>query len=228
MANTYGAKPIVSDGLVVSLDAIDNHCHPGTGTTVTDLASGLEGTLEGGVANVVKTGGGYFDFDETADGLDLPNSSTNPSTNIFSFGSNPYSICCFYKYEGDQVMWSSGQTGTDNFYISITSGFLGLGNQSVYKHQYSRTNNDGNWFHWAIIREGTGSNQSKWYVNGSLESTGTDATTWISVGTQGVRLNRYSSGPAEGLVGPLQVYNRGLSASEVSQNFNAHRNRFGI
>ena len=125
-------------------------------------------------------------------------------------------------------MWSSGQTGTNNFYISITSSFLGLGTQSAYIHQFSRTNNDDTWFQWVLVREGTGSNQSKWYINGSLASTGTDNTTWISAGNQGQRICRYSSSPAEGLVGPIQIYNRGLNASEVSQNFNAQRARFGV
>ena len=105
MGINYGPPPIVGSGLTFCIDASDRHCYPGTGTTVTDLVGGLQGTLNGGASTVVTTGG-YFDFDETADGLDLPNSSTTPSTDVFSFGSNPYSICCFYKYIGDQVMWS--------------------------------------------------------------------------------------------------------------------------
>jgi hypothetical protein len=227
MAFHNGSLPIVGSGLTFCIDASDRHCYPGTGTTVTDLVGGLQGTLNGGASTVVTTGG-YFDFDETADGLDLPNSSTTPSTDVFSFGSNPYSICCFYKYIGDQVMWSAGQTGNDNHYISITSTFLGLGTGNAYIHQVSRTNNDDTWFQWVLVREGTGSNQSKWYINGSLASTGTNNITWISVGTQGQRICRFSHAPAEGLVGPIQVYNRALTASEVSQNFNAQRGRFGV
>ena len=231
MANSVGSgKSIVGNGLVFCLDALDLSCYPDNGTVVTDLVSGITGSLNN--ANTVIRDGvsqtGYFDFDSTVDGMDLPNSTTSPSTEIFAFGSNPYTISCFYKYEGDQVMWSSGQTGTSNFYISITSTFLGLGDQGAYKHRPLRTNNDGNWFHWALVREGTGTNESKWYINGSLFSTGTDATTWISAGTHGTQINRYTSSPAEGLVGPLQIYNRGLTTDEVLQNFNAHKSRFGL
>ena len=123
-------------------------------------------------------------------------------------------------------MWATGRSGTDNFYISITSGFLGLGSQSAYKHQYSRSNNDSTWFHWALVREGQGSNQSKWYVNGALVSTGTDATTWISAGTEAV-IAGYTNNPAEGQMGPFAIYNGNyLTAEQIQKFYNDTKDRF--
>jgi hypothetical protein len=46
----------------------------------------------------------------------------------------------------------------------------------------------------------------------------------ITFGAQQTQNIRYLSGS----LGPIQIYNRGLSATEVLQNFNATRGRFGV
>ena len=219
-----GPDPIVTDGLVFYID-------PANGrnkniTSIPSLVGNITGTLSSqGVWQ--SSNFGYWNFDGTADKITLPNSdSSGTTTTAFAFGDNNYTMHCWWKYIGNQVMWGSGQTGTDNFYISITSTFLGLGSQSEYKHQYSRSNNDSTWFHWALVREGQGTNQSKWYVNGALVSTGTDATTWISAGTE-ASIAGYTSSPAEGEMGPFAIYNGNyLTAEEIQKFYNDTKDRF--
>ena len=48
MAFSNGAKPIVSNGLVFCVDALDKHSYPGSGTTWSDLINSNNGTLTNG------------------------------------------------------------------------------------------------------------------------------------------------------------------------------------
>jgi hypothetical protein len=92
-------KSIVTDGLVLSLDAGNANSYPGTGTNWADLSgNGLNGTLVNGPtynsANL-----GSIVFDGTNDHVTVANNSLlNPTTtisvaayfNISSFGINSY------------------------------------------------------------------------------------------------------------------------------------------
>lgn len=224
MATSYGSSPIVTDGLVFYIDPANPKNK--NITSIPSLIGNVTGTLSSqGVWQ--DSYSGYWNFDGTSDKITLPNSdSSGTTTTVFAFGDNNYTMHCWWKYIGNQVMWHSGQTGTNNFYISITSGFLGLGSQSSYKHQYSRSNNDSTWFHWALVREGQGSNQSKWYINGELASTGTDATTWISAGTD-AGIAGYGGSAAEGEMGPFAIYNGNyLTAEQIKSFYDRTKGRF--
>ena len=67
---------IVTDGLVLCLDAGNAKSYPGSGTTWTDLSigGGNNATISGAVYNSL--GGGCFDFDGTDDFAEVPDSST--------------------------------------------------------------------------------------------------------------------------------------------------------
>jgi len=66
--------------------------------------------------------------------------------------------------------------------------------------------------------------QSVNYGGGTIPSTSGASNSVFSIGnSQGIGGN-YS----DGNISVVQVYNRALSAAEVSQNFNALRGRYGI
>jgi len=64
---TYGAPHIITDGLILSLDAASSRSYPGTGTTWYDL-SGQEAHAEA-VNMPTWNSSGYFEFDGTNDEL---------------------------------------------------------------------------------------------------------------------------------------------------------------
>jgi hypothetical protein len=75
MATNYSPK-IVTDGLVLSLDAADKNSYIGSGTTWTDLsANGHVGTLTNG-PTFDSNNGGAIDFDGDNDYVTVPDSST--------------------------------------------------------------------------------------------------------------------------------------------------------
>ena len=84
MAVGYNPR-IVTDGLVLALDAANTKSYGGSGTTWTDLSSsGNNGTISGATYN--SGNGGYFDFNGINDSVETSSDMFNPNAN-FTFSS---------------------------------------------------------------------------------------------------------------------------------------------
>lgn len=145
-------------------------------------------------------------------------------------------IDCNYSYNGTTgnigprlEMNSSGTLGW--LYSNITGD-----NNQYYVHNVVSSGLAANTWHCAAITYNGGTNTSTTYYNGN--PTGLSR---ISIGSptgfvgvmNNVNLGRgFHLGGAErifaGRISNTQIYNRALTAAEVSQNFNALRGRFGI
>jgi len=232
---------IVMSGLVLALDAGNTKSYPGSGTTWTDLSGNSNtGTLTNG-PTYNSSDGGSFVF----------NGSTQYSSSSALSGSfalftviiwfYPTSIAnyqnpidCNYAYNGSTgnlgprlEINSSGNLAWN--YSNATAD-----NSSFYSHNVVSSGLSANtWYCTAITYDGSASTT---YLNGS--STGLTRTTYgTPTGFVGVMNNvtigkGFSLGGAErifaGRVANVQIYNRALSATEISQNFNALRGRYGI
>jgi hypothetical protein len=66
------------------------------------------------------------------------------------------------------------------------------------------------------------------YVNGNLESTSASTTTFT--GTGGILIGAFNDAGNlwNGRIASIGVYNRALSASEILQNYNAQKSKFGL
>jgi hypothetical protein len=67
-----------------------------------------------------------------------------------------------------------------------------------------------------------------WYKNGQLGNAQANPYGKVTSGTQPISIGSGYAGYFEGGLYLIQVYNRAISASEVQQNFNAYRGRFGL
>ena len=87
------------------------------------------------------------------------------------------------------------------------------------------------WYHIVLVRDLLNTQKLYWYINGvedrntaatySSASTSDDLTLFFS--------NAFSGGiQSEVDLGVLRVYGSALSSSEISQNFNAQKSRFGL
>tara|TARA_R110000796_G_scaffold7093_3_gene24762 strand:+ start:53 stop:391 length:339 start_codon:yes stop_codon:yes gene_type:complete len=81
------------------------------------------------------------------------------------------------------------------------------------------------WMHWVGLYDGT---NMRFYRNGVLKNT-VAATGTLASNSLAATVGQYNSSyRMNGQVSIVKIYNRALSASEVAQNFNALRGRYGI
>jgi len=244
--NYFGG--IVTDGLVLDLDAAKVASYPGTGTTWYDISgNNNNGTLTNGPTFSGIGKQAAIVFDGVDDYVSVPN---------FNYGRTGFTAEAWFKYNtyspsgyksGILEKWQTG-AGTNNEFCLYTEGssanapywpgFAIQGNNNIiYNIQdTSLIQVTGSWYHQVGTFDGT---YLKLYVNGVLRTTssptGTNTVKTYSaqpfsiasfgsnIANQGSEL--YSS-PAS--IGNVKLYNRTLTATEVSQNFNALRGRYGI
>ena len=233
----YGPR-IVSNGLVLCLDAANKRSYPGTGTTWTDLSgNGNNGTLTNGPTFNAGNMGSIL-YDGADDQIDCGNnSSLNISTNLTlgiwvkfnSLSSDPNLI---------SKQWCSGAQWSYSWAVlsdgRIYYGFDSNGQCSSITGEYTSTNivcTTGIWYCLNIVHTSTSINL---YSNGiSIPGTLAGSYGTIYTSTVPVRLGVYRnlSGAfasyLSGNISNVQIYNRALSAAEVLQNYNATKSRFG-
>lgn len=225
MGLTHSPK-IVRDGLVLHLDAANVKSYPGSGSTVYDLSgNGLDFSLING-ASVID---GVFVLDGANDYV--------VRSYTFDWTSIPWSVSFFAKATDftyptviDLIVAGNGHFRFDLASDSIRSRFRTPGGTSTNLVSYSTTINADYWYHCAFTRQG---DIFKAYLNGELVATNTNTNFTNSTGMTAIRIGYSSDYDAsdrtfEGSVGPVTIHSRELSASEVLQNFEAARDRYGI
>jgi hypothetical protein len=222
---------IVKDGLVLHLDAGNPASYPGTGTTWFDLSgNNNNGTLVNGVGYSSANGGSLV-FDGVNDYASISHSSSlNFSTAL--------TISVWY-YSGDVRGWLylKGRTDVDNYnplaYSSGRYGWTGPNGRSFYEPP-SGFIQPNNWYNLTfshisgnnpIIYRNAVASTSHTYSEGN--GTRTLGTNSNPVGVN-ADIPRGTIETFNGRIALLQVYNRALTESEIQQNFNATRGRFGL
>lgn len=225
---------IITDGLVFAVDAANPSSYPGSGTTWKDQTINQNnGTLTNG-PTFDSANGGSIVFDGTNDYVDF---GTNIFTNYLS-GATQFT-CMFWckKDAGNKqaLMGSWQHTTRDGFFLQwYLNGTLYFGVSNGGSNNATVTVNwEDRWFCLAGVFNGslTNNNRNKIYVDGNLTSytPGTHITSFttdvseLQIGS----LQNYST-YTDGNMGPVQIYNRALSASEVLRNYNGLKGRFGL
>jgi hypothetical protein len=226
MAFSFSPR-IVTDGLVLYLDAANQRSYPGSGTTWSDISrGGNNGTLVNG-PTFSSANGGSIVFDGVDDYCFMTGFLT----------ANFMTLCCWFRTSVQQnnkylVAFGKNLTGNNGFDLTFqdtqigsyiaTTGVGGGGNL------YTTTYYDNQWHNLATSYDGSA---AKTYYDGILVATRSgmsgnldiEATKRLNIGSwvnNGVNANcRISS---------VIIYNRALSATEVLQNYNATKTRFGL
>ena len=209
--------PIVTDGLVLNLDAGLVSSYPKTGTTWRDLSgNGNTGTLVNG-PTFSSDGGGNIVFDGIDDFISL-----NQVGNTTSFTYEVFLKCD--NINKDQMYIGYSNIGAHYIRIVGAKAFLSVsaGGQRTLTH--SQTLIQGEYYHIVSIYNGV---QLKIYVNNNLTVGPVINQTLAGWGT--TRIGRWLDGDQRSFVGninTLRIYNRELSANEVLQNYYAGLQRF--
>jgi Concanavalin A-like lectin/glucanases superfamily len=220
----HGPQPIVTNGLVLALDAANKKSYSGSGTTWTDLSgNGNNGTLTNG-PTFSSDNGGSIVFDGIDDYVDIGIKSTLQPQSL--------SVSLWFKVSSYPV--SNAQIVRSRGYgwgIQLNGSLL---SSSLYTSTSNQINSSGtviplNIYNHCLF---TYSNSTFcMYLNGFQIYTTTSPTNTIyySGGYIAIGRDADSSGSYfNGNVSNAQIYNRALSSTEVLQNYNSQKTRFNL
>jgi hypothetical protein len=221
---------IVTSGLTYLLDGGFIPSYPRTGTTWSDLSGNGNSTslVNGPTFNSSNDGSIVFDgVNEYGLTANLLNPTTFPNESVFVW---------FYPTSAGQIVSELGQAAINTLWhdsnIEISSGglisFATWGGNLTNK-VVSTAKSFNTWYNLGFTYSGTTLTA---YINGSSIGTATftrQTTTALYFGLCAISItNMGTEGYAGGRMGNFMFYNRGLSSSEVLQNYNATKSRFGL
>lgn len=217
---------VVTDGLLLCFDAANIKSYPGSGTSWFDLSGkGNTGTLTNG-PTYSSADGGTIVFDGTNDKVVTTSISfTNYTFDFFAkpigntlAGSTGYNTLAGYS-STRRLLWDAiGNFGEPGHLLAQ----VGSGN---IISSFPATRNV--WNHIAFTYNSSNITAT-WYINGVSAGSSSAAAqgTWNSQ----IHIGNYNANAywMNGNISIVRIYNRALSATEISQNFNATRSRYGI
>lgn len=229
----YGG--IVRNGLVLHLDAGKRDSYPRSGTSWVDLSgNGNNGTLNSFSSPSAQTiwnsiNGGSIIFDGTNDYVSV--------NNVVPTGDSSKSVFMVFKSTTSistrqWLFYSGTETDGGRFALEIESSNFTFNYYTAAIQPTIITTNT--WYYGGVTYNST-TKQLLIYLNGALQSTttfpvgvgptnlitGNGATNYIG--------NIFNASiPLNGNISITQVYNRDLSATEVLQNYNALKGRYGL
>jgi hypothetical protein len=234
MGVVYNTAGIVTDGLVLALDAANPKSYPGSGTTWFDL-SGKENNFTWVNSPTFNSSGiKYF--------LTQGNKCIGPASNSLGItNTSGYTISLFVR----QITLSTNhafkfhRSGTGSASRGIAP-HLSWTDGNIYFDQGGCCNPDtrvsvasggtSTWNMWTFRRIFNGSTRTI-IKNNSILATNTTTAATLDLNSTNVELgssDEYADNPWDAELSNFIVYNRNLSDEELKQNFNALRGRYGI
>jgi hypothetical protein len=221
----FVAKPIVTNGLILNLDAGNTLCCTSGSSTWRNLAN----------------------TSQTGSFVGLTSFQTNPPSLYFSGSNNyaripnPFSGISYFSYTAD--FWMNGIDKNVTQFILTGIGYGGIQSNvpPIYSSYFplvyttpsdfiygTETILDRGIVNFTVTVQHTGTVLNhQIYINGKLNTSNSKSTTTgiytetnLSIGGNTVFTNTYFYN--------FKMYNRALSSSEITQNFNALKGRYGL
>ena len=219
---------IVTDGLVLCLDAANNRSYPKSGTTWSDLAGSNNGTLTNGPTFDAGNGGSIV-FDGSDDYVQTQN---------VTLSSSNFTLSCWIKFDSlpslgtvfsSSHYYATGYNG--NFLLRINSGnsvtfatYDGKSNEQYITTLYSISINK--WYNFAVNGDGT---NSSIYVDTDKISSFAQNKVLTDLSNGGLIIGddiSWNNQPLDGKISNVSIYNRALTADEIRQNYEATVGRY--
>ena len=224
----YSAATLVTSGLISNLDAGNASSYPGSGTTWTDLSGNsnnatltnttFDATYGGGIvfgnnkygAHTLGTSPYAGNFTWTCIFKHTNGYNFSPDWD-FLYTMNSYGNGLFFGTNGDKPRMSYGNWFTEGI---NTTGGASLTLNSYYMLTFGRS----------------GSSLFCYLQNASY-GTGNSTSVTPSITTPFIGTTPNSNRSSEywvGIINVILVYNRALTAGEITQNYNVYKSRFGF
>lgn len=230
------SNTIVTDGLLLHLDAGNKNSYPGSGTTWTDLTgNGYNATLNNSVG-FTSSSGGMLTFNGS-------NQTATVNVNSFIRGNTSYTFSTFfYLTTSDGGSPFCLMTTPNNG--DTTDGFwqhLNLGNWLWRTEDNVNGEFGGNaeapsgfvgstHYHITIV---VSTNSMKFYRNGNLLSIVSTTFSWANLRSDNNAILFIGKGYEDGYymsgrIGTFLMYNRALNSAEILANYYGQKSRFGL
>jgi hypothetical protein len=231
---------IVTDGLILNVDAGFTPSYPRSGTTWYDVSTNTNnGTLTNG-PTFNSGNGGIISFDGINEYCRVPNYS------IDDFPDESFTLRAIFKWDGGggggdgrNYLIQNDAAGGNIYSLSleVNSRDYDPPRFATWNHTTGTSNHRNStkeveqdvWYDFVVTYERAGSHII--YVDGELISTWPAPSQALlpfsggfNIGTHRYKNNRWF----DGSIGLTQIYNRALSDAEVLQNYNSQKGRFGL
>jgi hypothetical protein len=224
MALNYNPR-IVTEGLILALDAGDPSSYPGSGAIWSDLSpNGKYADIYGSPRNIIVGGAKCFYLDDIGDRF-VARFGSNQSMNTLTLEAWIYPEaselsggdrgCIFQGWA--YLSWNKGNQQLSNYWYATT-------NQGYHEPSIAMARQQ--WHHLASVWD-TRDRTLKQYINGALVNT---VSTYATAGYIYADCNigwEADGRQFSGGISAVRVYNKALTSEEVLQNYNAQKNRHG-
>lgn len=225
MATEYGFGRVSTNGLVFVSDSADRNSYRGTGTSWLDVSgNAMVGTINNS-PTFNTSNGGYFDFDGTDEYVLFTNNTIldtqTPTVEIWIKTNATTQNAIWFEKGIVNQQYSLFQENTT---LKWRHALGGINNLEITTATYITTTK------WHQVVGTFTSGDRRLFVNGVQVGADTPTGT-IGTNTTGVWLGgrgNLASYSFNGSISICRVYNRVLSASEIVQNYNATKARFGL
>ena len=217
MATNYNPAT-VSDGLVLCLDAANTKSYPGSGFTWTDM-SGKEnhGSLLNG-PTFSSDNGGSIVFDGSNDYVNAT-PITKPASCTFSCWAKSTNV-------STRMLFNAGANGGGPdlfFHTGIISWNTWDANNNPFGNIPSSAT-DGKYHNYVVVNDSS-SNTKLYYDTELLGTANYRSATGTNTLYIGGTTHTYQW---SGSISSFMIYDKLLTESEILQNYNAHKGRFGL
>ena len=235
----YGGPEIVTDGLVLHLDAANSKSYPGSGNTWFDLSGNNNHVTLINSPLYSSSNGGAFIFDGINDYAECnrPSQITNGGQITIILSAKWTTKNWTGNFNTDlQAIIDNNHSGSPSpgvgFVIQdrpdltnrpLTTGFRPASNG--VRSTYTVGNNS-----WCHIATTYNANICNMYINNIFNATVNETGGLVSVQPL-ISIGRWQRGPSRyftGSIGLILLYSRALSINEIDQNFISIKGRYGL
>ena len=225
----------VTTNLVLYFDPSNPSSYPGTGTTINDLSgNGLNGSMSG-----ITFTSPYFTYNGTssqvrvADNALLEPGSGNWTMEVWVNQAVLGNDVVLGKFDNGgltiDVSYSIRTTNT-TYYAQLGSG-SGTGS-SLFVNSTNYVGTIGTWYQIVYVFTNVASNTLETFVNGvSIGSVGHNLSSILNT-VNPLYIGSYNGGEFvqwfDGKIGITRLYNASLTSTQVLQNFNADKSKYGL
>jgi hypothetical protein len=219
----YVAKVLLTAG---NFTALHPRYWPDFNTTRsnTNVLYGLTNSSTITASSLTYASDGSYSFDGSTNYITTPNTG-------FAHGTSNFTYNCWVKFSSKPGLGTIFENGSWTNCLLLrfeTNGITVYSMASYYgKFTFDPTLNV--WYNLTFVRSG---NTINFYINGVFSSSlsfGTNLNIVPSPSNMYIGMSQHSAGQCfAGKIDIAQVYTKDLTASEIQQNFNALRGRFGI